>query len=238
MYSGKSSGFVLSGSFPISPLSCSVLSNTVSFILLALNRMSLCVIVQLPGHLVNLIVLFFQLTSGLCLTSQSYPKNMSVPAKSITAASSVSLCLLISTSRGTTLVTSPFLVPSVLNTLKEKSIYLVKILLSLTNCLSIPVWVHPESTNALTLRFLPFLVLTCACTFNSLFPPLTLRFGIIYLFWEFTWEISCTVPTQDLHQNPPLLPCCLHPLIPPEPSSSSLSAFLCSPWQYALSCCI
>ena len=125
MYLGRSSGFVGSGSLPISPLSCSVLSVTISFVRLELNHISLCVIIQLPGHLVNLMVPVFQLTSGLCLTNQSCPKNMSVLSKSVTTASSVSLCPLISTSRGATLVTSPFFVPSVLNTSKEKSIFLV-----------------------------------------------------------------------------------------------------------------
>ena len=70
----------------------------------------------------NLMVLFFQLTSGLCLTSQSCSRNMSIPSKSITATSRVSLCLLILISRSATLVTSLFLVPLVLNTSKEKSI--------------------------------------------------------------------------------------------------------------------
>ena len=36
------------------------------------------------------------ITSGLCLTSQLCPKNMSVPARSVTTASSFSLCPLIS----------------------------------------------------------------------------------------------------------------------------------------------
>ena len=122
MYSGKSSRFVLSGFLPILPLSCSVLSIAISLVCLELNHMSLYVIVQLPGHLVNLIVLFLQLTSRLCLTSQSCPKNISVLSKSVTTAFRVSLCPLISISRGTTLVTSLFFVPSALNTSKEKSI--------------------------------------------------------------------------------------------------------------------
>ena len=71
MYSGKSSGFVLSGSLLISPLSCYLVSVvSVAFVLLVLNLISLCFIVQLLEHLVNLMVPFFQLTSGLCLTSQ------------------------------------------------------------------------------------------------------------------------------------------------------------------------
>ena len=181
-------------------------------------------------------VLFLQLTSGLCLTNQSCPKNISVLSKSITTTSKVSLCSLISISRGATLVTSLFFVLSALNTSKEKSIAFVWILLSLTNCSSIPVWVHPESTSTFTFRFLLFFVLTSAYTFNSLFPSLVRRFGITYLFWKFTWEISCTVPTWDLHQNPALLSCCLCHLIPLGSFSSSLSVFLYRLWQCTLSC--
>ena len=233
MYSSKSSGFVLSSSLPTSPLSCFI-----SFVLLELNHISLCIIVQLPGHLMNLIVPFFQLTSGLCLTNQLCPKNMSVLSKSVTAASSFYLWLLILISRGATLVTSLFFVLSMLHTLKEKLIDFIWIFLSLTSCLLIPMWVHLKSTNALTFNFLPFFVLTFACTFNSLFPSLAQRFRITYLFWEFTWEISCTVPTRDLRQNPAPPFCCLHHPILLKPFSSSSSAFLCSSWQYTPSCCI
>ena len=126
MYSGKSSGFVLSGSFLISPLSCSLLSVvSVALVLLDLNHMFLCFIVQFLRHLVNLIIPFFQLISRLCLTSQSCSRNMSVLPKSIIAASRVSLYLLILTSRGAILVISPFFVPLALNTSKEKFIGLV-----------------------------------------------------------------------------------------------------------------
>ena len=238
MYSDKSFKFVLSGSFPISSLSYSLLSIvSVVLILLDLNHMSLCFIIQFPGYLVNLIIPFFQLTSGLCLTNQLCPRNMSVPSRSITAASKVSLCLLISISRDATLVTSLFFVPLALNTSKEKFIGLVWILLSLTSCSSIPVYIQPESTNAFTFNFLPFFVLTFACIFNFFFPSLAWQFGIIYLlFWEFTWEISCTMPTQDLCQNS-VCSVCLYHLILLAPSISSSSVFLCNFWQYAPSCC-
>ena len=197
MYSSRSSRFVLSGSFSISPLFCFVVSFvSVSFVLLVLNYMSSCFIIQFPRHLVSLMVPFFQLTSGLCLTSQSCPKNMSVPSRSITTAFRVSLCLLILIFRDATLVTSPFFIPLVLKTSKEKSIDLVGILLFLINCSSITVCVQLESTSAFTFSFLLFFVLTFACTFNSFFPSLVWQFRIIYLlFWEFTWAISCTVPT-------------------------------------------
>ena len=179
VYSGKSSGFVLSGSLPISLLSCSVVS--VAFVLLVLNYMSSCFIIHCSGHLVNHIVPFFQLTSRLCLTSQSWPKNISVPSNSVTTASNCSLWLLISISREATFVTSPFFIPSVLKTSNEKFIGFVGIFLFLTNYSSIPVYVHPKSTNVLILSFFSFFVSTFACTFNSLFPLLLQWFGIIYL---------------------------------------------------------
>ena len=199
----------MSGSLPTLPLSYSILF--VAVCLLVLNQMSSCFIVQCPGHLVNRIITFFQLTSGLCLTSQSWPRNISILSRFVTAASSCSVCLLILISRGATFVTSPFFVPSTLKTSNEKSIGFVGIFLSLTNYSSIPVCVHPESTSALTSSFFLFFILMFACMFNSRFPLLLRQFGIMYLFWEFTWKISCTVPTRDLCQNPPLS-CHLHHL--------------------------
>ena len=161
---------------------------------------------------------------------------MSVPSRSVTAASSISLCLLILIFRGATLVTSPFFVPLVLKTSKEKFIDLVGILLSLTNCSSIPVCVQLESTSAFTFSFLLFFVLMFACTFNSFFSSLVQWFGIIYLlFWEFTWVISCTMSTRDCYQNPPLF-CYFHHLIFSGPFISSSSVFFYNPWQCILSC--
>ena len=96
-------------------------------------------------------------------------------------------------------------------------------------------YVHLESTNTLTLSFFPFFVFTSVCTFNSFFSLLLWRFGIIYLLWEFTWEISCTMSTQDCCQNP-FLSCYLHYLIFLGPSYSSLSTFLCSLWWCVLPC--
>ena len=198
IYSGKSSGFVVSGFFLILPLSYSLFS--VACVLLVLNSISWCFILQLSRHLVNHIILFFQLTSGLYLTNQSCPRNMSIPFKFITAASSCSLCLLILIFRSAILVTSLFFVPSALKTSKEKLISFIWILLSFTNCSSILICVHLESTNILILRFLLFFVFTFAHIFNSL-SALLHQFGIIYFFWEFTWEISHTMPTWDLLQN-------------------------------------
>ena len=207
-----------------------------AFVLFILNLMSSWFIVQLYGHLINLMVPFFQLTSGLCLTSQSYPKNISILFKSVTAASNCSLWPLILISRGATLITSSFLILSVLKTLNEKLIDFICILLFLTNCSSIPVCVHLESTSAFTFKLLPFFVFTFACTFNSCFPSLLQQFRIMYLFWEFTWKISCTVPTQDYYQNPAISSCYLHHLIPLESFVSSLTAFLYSLWQCILLC--
>ena len=62
------------------------------------------------------------------------------------------------------------------------------ILLSLTSCSLIPIYVYLEFTSALTLRFLLFFVFIFACMFNSLL-TLLCWFGITYLFWEFTREI-------------------------------------------------
>ena len=156
---------------------------------------------------------------------------MSILFKSITAASSYSLCLLILISRDTTLVISPFFIWSALKTSNEKLIGFVWILLSLTNCSLILVCVYPESTNTLTLKFFLFFVLTFACMFNS-FSALLCQLGIIYFFWEFTRKISYTMSTQDLLQNLiscPSLHCLLHPILF-EFFISSLTAF-CFPLQ-------
>ena len=137
MYSGKSSGFVRSSFFPISILSLSCIS--VAYVLLALNSISWCFILDDPRHLVNSILPSSQFTSRLCLTSQSCPKNISVPFKSVTIAFKVSLCLLIFISSGAILITFPFLVPSVLNILNEKLTGFVLIFLFLISYSSIPV---------------------------------------------------------------------------------------------------
>ena len=119
-------------------------------------------------YLVNHIVPVLQFTSGLCLTNQSYPKNISIPFRSMTAASICSLCSLISTSSGTNQVTSSFFVPSVLKTLNDLSIGSVLIFSSLTSCLLISVWMYPESTNVCNHNSFPFFVLIFVCMFNFL----------------------------------------------------------------------
>ena len=150
-------------------------------ILLVLNSMFWCFILQDLEHLVNHIVPFFQLTSGLCLINQSCPRNMSILFRSITAASSCSLCALILISRGAILVTSPFFVLFALKTSNEKFIGFVCIFLSFTSYSSILVCMYPEFTNALTLRFFLFFILIFVCMFSS-FLVLLYWLGITYLF--------------------------------------------------------
>ena len=90
--------------------------------------------------------------------------------------------------------------------------------------------------NALTLRFFPFFVLTFAYMFNS-FLVLLHQFEVIYFFWEFT-EISHTVSTWDLHQNPSsgYFLYYFHCLILLEPFVSLLTVSLYSPLQCVLLC--
>ena len=94
-----------------------------------------------------------------------------------------------------------------------------------------PVCMYLESTSTLILRFLLFFIFILAHIFNS-FLALLHWLGIIYLFWEFTEEISYTMPTRDLLQNStsyyPL--CHLHYLILLESFISSLTVFLYSSW--------
>ena len=87
------------------------------------------------GHPVNYIVLLFQFTSRLCLTNQLYPKNMSIPFKSVTTMSIFSVCPLVFSSSGTNLITSLFLVLSALKTSNDLSIGSVLIYSSFTSCL-------------------------------------------------------------------------------------------------------
>ena len=160
-----------------------------------------------------------------------------MPFKSVTTAFSYFLCLLISISRGTILVTSLFFILSALNTLNEKLIGFVWILLSLTSCSSILIYVHSESTSVLNLRFLPFFIFIFAHTFSS-FSVLLCQLGIIYLFWDFIKEISHIVPTQDLLQNY-VSYCSLCYSCSPiffKSFDSSSTVFLYSPWLCALLC--
>ena len=139
-----------------------------NILVLDINKMSWCFVLHSFGHLVNHTVLLAQLTSELYLTNQSYPKNMSVLFESMTTALTFSICLLIPTSSGTNLVTSLFLVLSALNTLNDLFIGFVLILSSFTSCLFILVYVHPESTSALSCNIFLFDILMFVYTLSSL----------------------------------------------------------------------
>ena len=139
MYFIKSSRFVGSSSLPISCFFLSVSSISCSLYILNVNEMSWCYILYSLGYLANCIVLIFQFTSGLYLTNQLYFKNISVSFKSITAMLIFSVCLLISHSSGTNLVTSSFLVLSALKTSNYLFISSIFICSSFTSCLSISV---------------------------------------------------------------------------------------------------
>ena len=160
-----------------------------------MNNMSWWSVLHVLGHLVNCIVSLLQSTSGLCFTNQSYSKNISMPFKFVTTTLIYSLYSLISTSSGTNHVTSLFFVLSILKTSNDLSIGFVLIFSSLTNCLMILVWVHPESTNACNHSFFLFFVLILVCMFSSL-ALLFLWFGIMYWFWELLCtKVHCIVPT-------------------------------------------
>ena len=148
----------------------------------------------------------FQFTSGLCLTNQSYPRNMSMLFKFITIVSICFLCSLILTSNSVNLVTSPFLVLSTLKTLNDLSIGSILIFSSFTSYLLIPVWVHPEFTSACNCSFFLFAILMLVYTSNSL-SLLFHQFGITYQFWELCIEVHHIMPTPNLWQNPSA--CCL-----------------------------
>jgi len=166
MYSERFSRFVRSGSLPISCYSLSCMS--IACVLCILNDISWYCVVHILGYFVNYIVPKFQFTSELCLTSQSYSKNMSVLFKSITTTSICSLYLLISISSGTNHLAFPFLVLSILKTSNIISVGFILMFLFLTSFLLIPMCVHLESTSACNHSFFLFCVLTFVCTFSSL----------------------------------------------------------------------
>ena len=119
----------------------------------------------------------------------------------MTAAPICSLYPLISTSSGTNHITSLFFIPSVLKTSNDLSIGSVLIFSSLTSCLLILVWVHPESTNVYNHISFSFFVLMLVCIFSSL-ALLFLWFGITYWFWKLLYtKICCIVPTPNFRQN-------------------------------------
>ena len=169
MYSSKSSRFVGSSSLPISCFILSVSSISYSLYVHNVNEISWCYILYSLGYLVNYIVFIFQFTPRLCLTNQLYSKNISVLFKSITAISILSVCLLISHSSSINLVTSSFLVLSVLKTSNDLFNSFIFICSFFTSCLSISVWIHPESTSTFNHSFFLFDVLTFVHMLSSLF---------------------------------------------------------------------
>ena len=110
----------------------------------------------------------FQYISGLCLINQSYPKNMSIPFKSVTTVSICSLYLLISTFSSTNHVTFPFLILSTLKILNDLFIGFVLIFFSFTSCLLILVWIYSESTSTYNHSSFLFAILIFVHTFNLL----------------------------------------------------------------------
>ena len=139
MYSGRFSRLVRSGSFSMFCCSLSWLSISYIFYVFDVNNMFWCCILHFFGYLVNYIVSKFQFTSGLCLTNQLYPKNMSILFKFVTVVLIYSLYPLISSFSSTNYVISPFLGTSILKTLNDLFIGFVLVLSFFTSYLSISV---------------------------------------------------------------------------------------------------
>ena len=204
MYFERSLGFVGSGS--LSPPFDSSSSFGSSLFDHRVNHIDLCSVLQCPRHLVNHMTLFFQSTSRLCSTSQLCPRNRSVSLISDTTASICSMCPFKLISKGTNslIVFSPFLDLSKLYTLNGLGSDLVNIPFSSTVFLVMVVFVYPESINALTLSFLPFLVLIIRCTISSL--DCSLRCGITYQFLvKLFTVVHHIMPIPNLRQNPSVL---------------------------------
>ena len=127
--------------------SCSLFWLSIGYNLLFLNNISWSSVLWIFRHLINYIVSIFQFTSGLCLTNQLYPKNISILFKSVITALVCFLYLLILTSISIYYVTSLFLILSVLKTLNDLFMDSILILSSFISYLSIPVWVYPEFTS-------------------------------------------------------------------------------------------
>jgi len=166
MYSGRSFGFIGSSFFTISW--CSLFWLSINCIYLFLNDISWCCVLQFFRHLVNHIVSMFQFTSRLCLTSQSYPKNIFMLFRSITATSICFLYSFILTSNSAYHVASLFLVLSILKTSNNWSIGFILIFSSFTSCLLILVCIYSEPTSIYSYNFFPFAVLILVCMLSSL----------------------------------------------------------------------
>ena len=130
--------------------------------------MSWYCILHVFEYLINYIVPIFQFTSRLCLTNQSYSRNMFMLFKLVTATLICSLCLLISTSSGTNHITFLFLVLSALKTSNTMSTSFILIHSSLSNCLLISIYIHLEFTNIYSYNSFSVYIFTFACIFSSL----------------------------------------------------------------------
>ena len=119
MYFSKSFEFVRFSFLPISCCSLFVSSVSCNLHIIDVNKISWYCILHSVKYLVNHIVSVFQFTSRLYLTNQLYPKIMSVPFKSMTAMSILSIYPFISSSNSANLVISLFLVSFALKTLNN-----------------------------------------------------------------------------------------------------------------------
>ena len=119
----------------------------------------------------------------------------------MTATLILSICLLISSSSGTNLVTFPLLILSALKTSNDLSIGFIFIHSFFTSCLLILVWVYPESTSIFNHSYFLFDILMFVYTLSSL-SLLFCQWGIIYQFRNLLCiEVHHTVPTPNLQQN-------------------------------------
>jgi len=99
------------------------------------------------------------------------------------------------------LVTSLFLVLSVLKTSNNLSIGSVFILFSFTSCLLISIWIHSESTNVFSHNFFLFDILIFVYIL-SFFYLLSLCWGITYQLRDLLCvEVCHTISTLNLWQN-------------------------------------
>ena len=135
-----------------------------------MNCIDLYSVLQYPRYLENHMVPFFQFTSGLCSTSQLCPRNRSVSLISNTTVLICLMCLFEFNSKSTNslIVFSLFFDLSELYISKDFLGIFVSIFFSFTISLVIVVCIYSESINALTLSFLPLLILIVGCTMSFL----------------------------------------------------------------------
>ena len=146
------------------------------------------------------------------------------------------LCLLISSSSSTNIVTSLFLVPSALKTSNNLSIGSVLIYSSFTSYLLILVWVHPKLTSTLNHNFFLFDIWTFVHIL-SFFSLLSFHCGITYQLRNLLYtEVCHTISTPNLQQNSSLYYYLFH-LILLVCFCSLSSVLICNSLQGILFCC-